>query len=62
MSRSIAQAVAALDTGWLEDLWRRCDVDDATILQEDFSRRSDEVFLAWTAEHLGPVDIGGWFK
>ena len=32
-------AVAALDTGWLADLWGRLDDDGATVLQDDFTER-----------------------
>ena len=35
-------AVMGLETGWLEDLWRRLD-DDATVLQDDFTERFEGI-------------------
>ena len=53
-------AVVGLETGWLEDLWRRLD-DDATVLKDDFTERFEGI-SRWSAEHLGSVDIGGRFR
>ena len=51
-------AVAALETGWLEDLWRCLD-DGATVLQDDFTERFEGIFQQWSDEVLCPMDIGG---
>ena len=38
-------AVAALDTGWLADLWGRLDDDGATVLYDDFTERFEWIFV-----------------
>ena len=53
-------AVVGLETGWLEDLWRRLD-DGATVLQDDFTERFEGVFNTRAAESLGPMDTSGVF-
>ncbi len=48
-----------VDTAFLEDLWGRWDEDDAPVLQDDFSQRSNGIFQEWAKERLGSVDIEG---
>ena len=54
-----AERMRVVDAAFLEDLWGRWDEADATVLQDDFSQRSNGIFQEWAKERLGSVDIEG---